>query len=151
LSADKEPTAASLKDAENAVFMLKMLAEEHDRHGLHYSVIEETVVERGLYASTVSAGYTLTWLGKADWVMIPQTGYRKLTDAGRALLTEHLDRAELVRHVRAEFDRIDAEIASGIRPNSRKPPEPPEFVCKGCGLIKPEHQRTESGLCRDCD
>jgi hypothetical protein len=46
VSGAKEPTAAALKDAENAVFMLEMLGGEHDRHGLHYSVIEETVVER---------------------------------------------------------------------------------------------------------
>jgi hypothetical protein len=151
MSTGKEPTAAALRDAENAVFMLEMLAGEHDRHGLHYSVIEETVVEQGFYASPVSASYTLTWLGKAEWVMIPQTGFRKLTEAGRALLADHPDRAELARHVRAEFDRIDAEIQSSVRPQGRKQPEPREFVCKGCGLIKPEHQRTPSGVCRDCE
>lgn len=150
-TAAKTPTAATLKDAENAISMLETLGVEHDLHGLHYSVVQNIAVERGLYANPVSAGYMLTWLGKAEWVTIPRTGYRKLTDAGRALLADHPDRAELVRIVRAEFDRIDAEIKAGVRQTSRKAPEPPEFVCASCGFIKPEHQRTPAGVCLDCD
>lgn len=147
----KEPSAASLKDAENALAVLELIASEQDLHGLHYTVIQETAVERGLYTSPVSAGYVLTWLGKADWVAISRPGFRKVTDAGRALLADDLDRAELVRRVRAEFDRIDGEIQGGEHQSTRRSPDAPEFVCSSCGFIKPEVQRTAAGVCRDCE